>query len=92
MSTSDKIGSATLFPLIQSGTHYITSSAWETIQFPHAFDSIPHIAATLNTQQSETQTATWVKIANVSKTGFRAAVGTANGYGTGQVDWIATVL
>lgn len=90
--TSDKIDSATLYPLIQSGTHNLNSAAWETIQFPHPFSTTPHVIATLNTQNAETATATWCKVANVSTTGFRAAVGTANGYGTGQVDWVATIL
>lgn len=90
--TSSKIDSATLYPLIQSGSYQITTASWVTVQFPHAFDSIPHVVVALNTQYSETQTATWIKISNVSETGFRVAVGTPNSYGTGNVDWIATVL
>lgn len=90
--TSDKIDSATLYPLIQSGTEIITNAGWVSVTFDHAFSSTPHVIATLNTQNAETSTATWCKVANVSTTGFRTAVGTANGYGTGQVDWIATIL
>ena len=72
------------------GRKTITSAGWTSVSFGRTFSQPPIVSATLNTQTSQTQTATFIKIANVSTTGFNVAVGTANGYGTGDVDWIAT--
>ena len=87
--TGDMINWSTI--PIQCGVAFV-NGGWTEITFDTPFSSTPVVTAVLNTQTSQTQTATFCKIANVSSTGFYVAVGTASGYGSGDVDWIATNL
>lgn len=76
-------------PIICGQKHIATASGWVPVSFGRTFSQPPIVCATLNTGTSQTATPTFIKVANITTTGFNVAIGSANGYGTGDVEWIA---
>jgi hypothetical protein len=79
----------TTSPIICGQKHISAATGWVSVSFGRTFSQPPIVCATLNTGSSQTATPTFIKVANISTTGFNVAIGSANGYGTGDVEWIA---
>ena len=76
--------------LIQYNSTTITNAAWQTITFPIAFvTDILTVLTTINTNSAESNIVAMAKQSNKTLTTFRGVLVTPDGYGTGNIEWLA---